>query len=559
MILRRFVVLTSALALTLTVGCRTVTETPVIAGSTGASLYTGVDRFSRPIQTNSREAQRWFDQGMQFLYGFNHDEAIRSFKEAAARDPDSPMPWWGVAYAHGMNINDRMMNEDRWRAAWDATVRAQRRIENGSEVEQALVRAISKRYSKRVPRLPDGQRRYDETYAAAMEQVFHDFPHDADIAALYAESLMDLQPWDYWTNEGEPKGRILDAIAAIESALETEPDHPGAMHFYIHAMEVTYPEAAVPAAERLANRVPGAGHLVHMPSHIYIRVGRYADAADINVRAVAADRAYLKVAPEPSVYWIYYAHNLHFIAYASMMEGRYEPAIQAARDLDAEIPEPVLRQLAFLIEGIMPTTFHVMVRFGKWEEILAEPEPADFRLVSRAVRHYARGIAYSALGRTSEARAEIEAFEEAVARVPDEWMIFNNSIHKVLPIARAMLEGELLFRDGQREEAFSVLRQGIAAEDALIYDEPPGWMLPVRHALGALLMSAGKYAQAEQVYREDQEIHTGNGWSLLGLQQALAAQGRTGEANAISPKLASAWARVEKKPTSSCMCEPGPG
>jgi tetratricopeptide (TPR) repeat protein len=346
-------------------------------------------------------------------------------------------------------------------------------------------------------------------------------------------------------------------VSVLESVLSEQPDHPGAAHFYIHAVEASQdPDRAVAAAEMLLERVPGAGHLVHMPSHIYVRVGRYADSADANVQAIAADRAYLEVAPEPTLYWAYYAHNLHFLAYSAMMEGRYETAITAARELERDMPEPFLREAAWLIEGIMPTTFHVMIRFGRWEEILLEPEPPEFRLVSRAVRRYARGIAMSALGRTAEAREEIKAFDAAMAEVPQEWWIFNNRVHQVLPIARAMLAGELAFREGRLDEAFATLREGVAAEDALVYDEPPGWMLPVRHALGALLMSAGRYAEAEEVYREDQLRNRGNGWSLLGLKQALEAQGRTAEAEPFAAQLATAWKRKDVKPTSSCYCEP---
>jgi tetratricopeptide (TPR) repeat protein len=352
----------------------------------------------------------------------------------------------------------------------------------------------------------------------------------------------------------------MEIVSVLEAVLEAQPDHPGAMHFYIHAVEASQdPDRAVATADRLIDRVPGAGHLVHMPSHIYVRVGRYGDAADANEKAIAADRAYFEVAPEPGMYWLYYAHNLHFLAYSAMMEGRYETAIRAARDLERDIPEPFLREWAWIAEGIMPTTFHVMIRFGRWEEILKEPEPPEFRLVSRAVRRYARGIALSALGRTEEARREIEAFDAAIALVPEDWWIFNNKIDQVLPIARAMLEGELTFREGRLDYAFQVLRGGVAAEDALVYDEPPGWMLPVRHALGALLMSAERYEEAEDVYRADQRLNRDNGWSLLGLRLSLEAQGRHDEAAAIAPRVDEAWKRVEIRPTSSCLCEPGDG
>ena len=526
----------------------------VIAGSTGSSLFTGLDTYSKQITTTSTEAQQWFDQGLTLLYGFNHDEATRSFKEAAARDPEAAMPWWGIAYAAGPNINDPEMTEERWRAGHEAAQRALKLLDDESDLERALITAVAQRYSWPAP---EEQRSHDEAYAAAMAEVYAQFGDDPDVGALYAESLMDLQPWDYWTEELEPKGDTTIFIAAIEGVLAHHPDHPGAAHFYIHAMEAgPDPHKAVPYAEQLEARVPGAGHLVHMPSHIYARVGRYGDAADANVRAVAADRAYFATAPQPAMYFIYYAHNLHFLAYASMMEARYEPAMKAARELERDMPDEALREFGWLIEGIMPTNYHVMIRFGKWEDILREPMPAEHRLVTRAVHHYARGIALSVLDRTDEAQLEMASFEKAAAAVPEDWWVFNNRMHDVLPIAMAMLEGETAYRDGELDKAWSALRRGIEAEDKLIYDEPPAWMLPVRHSMGALLMEAGEYAEAEALYREDQERHPGNGWSLLGLSQALQAQGHFEEGAQFTVALQSAWKRVEDQPSSSCLCAP---
>jgi tetratricopeptide (TPR) repeat protein len=457
----------------------------------------------------------------------------------------------------GININDPEMTEERWQAAHEAAQRAVTLLDDETELERALIEAVVQRYTWPAPA---EQRPYDEAYAEAMKRVYERFKTDPDVGVLYAESLMDLQPWDYWTVEFAPKGRTLEFVAAIEQVLARKPDHPGAAHFYIHAMEAgPAPEKAVPYADRLLTRAPGAGHLVHMPSHIYVRVGRYGDAADANVRAVKADQVYFDSAPEQGMYLVYYAHNQHFLAYASMMEARYEPAIKAAREMERDMPDQVLREFGWLIEGIMPTNYHVLIRFGKWEEILREPLPAEHRLVTRAVHYYARGIALSVLDRTDEARAEIAKFEAAVAEVPEDWWVFNNKMHDVLPIAMAMLEGELAFREGRLDAAWSALRRGIAAEDQLVYDEPPGWMLPVRHSMGALLMAAGEYAEAEQLYREDQKRHPGNGWSLLGLKQALAAQGRTDEVVKVAASLEQAWQRVGDRPSSSCLCAPGDG
>lgn len=517
-------------------------------------MYEGFGNYERPISTGSETAQAWFNQGMQLMYGFNHDEAIRSFEMAAAEDPSHPMPWWGIAYCHGININDPEMTEERSRSAWQASQEAISRVDAATPVEAALVEAVAKRYAWPAP---EDRGELDQSYADAMQNVYEEFPKDPDVAALFAESLMNLQPWDYWTDAGDPKGRTEEFVTAIEGVFETHPQHPGANHFYIHAVEASAdPDRAVAAADRLTEIVPGSGHLVHMPSHIYVRVGRYADAAQSNIDAVAVDRAYLSQAPEPGMYAVYYGHNLHFLAFASMMSGNYEQAIQAARDLEAEMPEEPLREFAGLIEGIMPTTFHVLIRFGKWEEILAEPDYPEWRLVSRAVRLYARSIANSALGRTEEARVELKAFDQAMAEVPEDWWVFNNRVDTVLPIARAMINGELLFREGKLDEAYSILREGIAYEDSLVYDEPPAWMLPVRHALGALLMADDRSTEAEAVYREDLRRNRDNGWSLTGLKLALEHQGRTEEAEELAPRLAAAFNTADVKPTSSCYCEP---
>ena len=524
------------------------------APENGALIYEGFGNYERKISTDSEAAQQWFNQGMQLMYGFNHDEAIRSFERAAAADPLSPMPWWGIAYCNGMNINDPEMTEERSRIAWEAAHEALARIEAASAVEAALVQAVAQRYAWPAP---EDRGELEQKYADAMEAVYEEFPGDPDVAALFAEALMDLQPWDYWNDAGEPVGRTEEFVGIIERALETHPLHPGANHFFIHAIEASSePDRAVEAADRLTEIVPGSGHLVHMPSHIYIRVGRYADAAESNINAIEVDRAYLAKAPTPGIYAAYYGHNLHFLAFAAMMSGNYEQAIQAARDLEAEMPETALREFAGLIEGIMAANFHVMIRFGKWEQILEEPEYPEWRLVSRAVRLYARSIANSALGRTEEARVELEAFEEAMAEVPEEWWIFNNRVSDVLPIARAMINGELLFREGRREEAYAVLREGVAAEDALVYDEPPGWMLPVRHALGALLMADKRYAEAEAIYREDLRRNRDNGWSLTGLQLALQKQERKSEADELTTRLAMAFNDADTRPSSSCYCEP---
>jgi tetratricopeptide (TPR) repeat protein len=528
---------------------------PLHAGSEGGQLFEDLGDYRRTMTTESAEAQALFDQGIQLLYGFNHDEAIRSFHLAAEKDPEATMPWWGIAYAHGVNINDPEMTEERSKAAREAADKAIALSGSATPVEKALIKAVSARYEWPAP---EDRKPLDQAYADAMQKAYEQFPDDEDIGSIYADALMNLQPWDYWTHDGEPKGRVEEIVTVLERVMEINKDHPGANHFYIHTVEASKnPDRAVPAADRLSTLVPGSGHLVHMPSHIYIRVGRYADAVDSNKQAVEVDRAYFKIAPPPAIYAIYYAHNLHFLCYAAMMSGRYEEAMAAARDLEREMPEEPLKAFAGLIDGIMPANFHTLIRFGKWEEILEEPAYKDYRLVSNAVRLYARSVACSSLGRTEQAREEMIAFREAMKAVPEEWYIFNNPVNKVLPIANAMIEGELLWREGKAEEAFAILRAGAKAEDALVYDEPPGWMLPVRHALGALLMADGKAVEAEAVYREDLLRNRKNGWALTGLRASLLAQGKTDEANALSPQIDMAWAKADSIPASSCYCEPG--
>ena len=517
-----------------------------------ARRYDGFGGYHRTVRTASPAAQEWFDQGIQLLYGFNHDEAIRSFQEAARLDPGCAMAWWGIAYASGLHINNPEMSEQQSKQAYEAAQTALACLEGAAPVEQALVRAVAARYAWPIP---EDRSPLDQAYADEMERAWEAFPDDPDVGALFAESLMNLQPWDYWTAQGEPKGRALEIVRTLERVMELATLHPGANHFYIHAVEASRsPERAVPAADRLIALVPGSGHLVHMPSHVYVRVGRYADAADANERAIEADRAYFDVAPPPGFYSLYFLHNVHFLAYAAMMEGRPEKAMEAAQRIEEEVPADFLREYVHIADGLMTTGLHVAIRFGMWERILEEPAPEDWRLLSRAMRHYARGVALSALGRTEEAARELSAFDEVAAQVPEDWHVGNNPAGDVLPLARAMLVGELRFREGRLEEAFASLRDAVAREDALIYDEPPGWMQPVRHALGALLLASGRVADAEAVYRADLEKNPENGWSLLGLQQSLERLGRADEASEVERRLAAAWERAEVQPSWSCYC-----
>lgn len=520
----------------------------------GAALYAGFTGYARRVTVNSPEAQRWFNQGIQLLYGFNHDEAIRSFEAAARVDPSCAMAWWGSAYARGIHINNPEMGEEQSRQANAAAEKALAALDNEAPVEEALVRAVKERYQWPAPqdRAP-----LDRRYAEAMEAVWHRFPDDPDVGALFAESLMNLQPWDLWTDAAAPKGRALEIAGVLEHTLAKHPKHPGANHFYIHAMEASpWPERALEAAERLQALVPGSGHLVHMPSHIFIRTGRYAQAAEANQKAIAADEAYFAKAPKPEFYNIYFLHNLHFLAYAAMMEGRSQTALAAARKIEKGIPPDFLKSYVAVADGFTTTALHVLIRFGKWDEILNEAEPDAWRLLSRAERHFARAVALANLDRLEEARAEIESLDRVAAELTEEWMMGNNAAKDVVAIARTMAEGEIAYREGKTEEAFELLRDAVSREERLRYDEPPGWMQPVRHALGALLLANGRGAEAEAVYRADLVRHSNNAWSLLGLRQSLEQQGKSAEAGALAAQVQQAWSRADVEPPASCYCHP---
>ena len=519
-----------------------------------ARLYSGFDGYARRITTQSEAAQRWFNQGIQLLYGYNHDEAIRSFEKAAEVDPSCAIAWWGSAYARGLHINNPQMTEEQTRLAHEAAQKAVDALDDETPTEHALVRAVARRYAWPVP---EDRSPLDQAYADAMEKVWHQFPDDPDVGALYAESLMNLQPWDLWTAEAAPKGRVLEILAVLERTLSRTPNHPGANHFYIHAIEASpWPEKGVAAAVRLKSLVPGSGHLVHMPSHIFIRTGRYAEAADANQQAILADETYFERAPAPDFYSVYFLHNVHFLAYAAMMEGRYQTAIDAARKIEKQIPREFLQRNVTIADGFMPTALHVLLRFGKWEEILAEPEPESWRLFSRAEWHFARSVALSARGKPEEARRELKLMDEVSDEVTEDWLMGNNPAREVLAVARTMAAGELAFREGETEQAFRLLREAVALEEGLSYDEPPGWMQPVRHALGALLLADQRHAEAEAVYRADLKRHPNNAWSLLGLQQSLGLQGKVKEADDLNTEVQQAWARADVKPVASCYCHP---
>lgn len=545
-------VLPACVALTL-LGCRAAAPH---AGSPEPhpQLFRGMGSHARTVTTNDRAAQQYFDQGLVWAYAFNHDEAIRSFQEAARRDPRSALAWWGVALANGPHINNPIVTTERSQAAWAALQEAVARRAHANACEQALIDALGARYANPAP---DDRRALDEAYAAAMGRVWQSYPNDADVGTLYAESLMDLQPWDLWDSAGQPKGRTSEILAVLERVLQLDPKHPGACHLYIHAQEAgPQPEKADAAAAVLRKAVPAASHLVHMPAHIDVQMGRWALAADQNVRATEADTRYRRLVPRQGFYRLYMAHNHHFLAFASMMEGRSAAALAAARAMIANVPEDYARENSALMDPYMMIALDVLKRFGRWDDLLAEPAPPSYLPITTAFWHYARGVSLAAKGDASAAKQEQEAFRAAVKRVPEDALMAINPAHKALAIAEHVLDGEIALSERRIDAAIAALREAVQTEDTLLYMEPPEWIQPARHTLGAILVGARRYAEAEQVYRDDLERWPENGWSLHGLTTCLKAQNKATEAAAVEKRFKHTWARADVRIGSSCLCVP---
>lgn len=508
----------------------------------GAVRLPGLDAVHREVTTAEPRAQAWFDQGFALAYGFNHDEAARSFAKAGSIDPDCAMCWWGAAYTLGPNYNVPML-PDRAQAAWDALKRAEAASAKASPVERALVAALAKRYAGPEYLDPEAMRPHNEAYAAAMREVAARFPDDLDVQALFAEAMMNIDPWKLWTPAGDPAPGTEEIVATLEGVLARAPEHVGASHFYIHAVEASqHPEKAIASADRLRKMVPGAGHLVHMPAHIYQRVGRYADASAANRDAIVADEAYLQTVTPPGYYPLYVGHNYGFLAYSASMEGRGEEALAAARMAAASIPKDVVCGMPgtdfFLSEPLL-----VMVRFGKWREILAEPAPDPKYLVLTALWHHAHGMALAATGEPEEARADLEGIARVRSELPGDVIAGLNSGGDVLDLAAKILEARTA--EARGEDPVALYREAVALEDGLAYNEPADWFYPVRHSLGAALLDAGDAREAEAVFREDLRRNPNNGWALFGLARALRAQKKGAAAKTTEAKFRAAWANAD--------------
>lgn len=532
--------LTSALV----VGCRSAA--PASEAKPLAPRLEGMGNHRFAITTEVPDAQAFFDQGLVLAYGFNHAEAARSFDEAARLDPTCAICFWGKALVAGPNINAGMDDAAVPEAFADAQV-AQRLSAAASTREQALIEALATRY---VAEPVEDRSALDQTYAEAMRVVAERFPEDDDALTLLAEALMDLHPWDFWQAGGAPQPWTPEILALLERVLARTPDHPGANHLYIHAVEAsTEPSRAESAADRLAHLVPGAGHLVHMPSHIYIRVGRYRDASEANERAIAADDAYVTQCHAQGIYPLaYMPHNRHFLWAAATMEGRGQVAIDTARAMADGVDQEMMRAPGMgTLQHFWITPLYALSRFGRWQEVLDTERPPEDLPYPTAVWHYARGLAMVAGDRLDEAEAELASLR-TVMTDPDlesvtVWDI-NGSLD-LLAIAADVLVGELAASRGDVDAALTHLEAALAREDALRYDEPPTWHHPVGQILGAVLLDSGQPERAEAVYRQELHKHPENGWSLFGLAESVRAQGRSEEADQLDARFALAWARAD--------------
>ncbi len=536
-----------------------------------------------PVTASSPEGQLWFDRGLLWCYGFNHGEAVRCFRRVLESSPDCAMAYWGIAYALGPNYNKPWdaFDEAEFRSvlaeAHETVSKAVALLDGVTEMEQAMIRALAYRYPTGVPGAdPAG---WTEDYVTNMRQVYQRFPGHPDIGALFAESLMNRTPWNLWdlkTGGISEGASTAEAKEVLESALQRVEDsggpwHPGLLHMYIHLMEMSpNPEAALKEADRLRGLAPDSGHLQHMPTHIDVLCGHYQAVVDSNDAAIIADRKFQELEGSVNFYSLYRCHNYHFKVYGAMFLGQYRPAIQAAEEmidstLTAELLAVQSPPMADWLEGFVSVKQHVLIRFGRWEEIIAQELPEDKELycVTTAMIHYAKAVAYASMGSVPAAERESARFDEALSRVPDSRNLFNNTCRDILAIAREMMLGEIEYRRGNFEAAFTHLRESVELDDNLPYDEPWGWMQPARHALGALLLEQGRVEEACRTYRADLGYddtvsracqHPDNVWSLHGYHECLIRLGRTAEAELIEQRLRLANARTDVSVAASCFC-----
>jgi pimeloyl-ACP methyl ester carboxylesterase len=510
-----------------------------------AMLDDGVGKVDHPVSTANQEAQKFFNQGLAYLYGFNHEEAIKSFKRAAELDANLAMAYWGISLALGSNYN-LTADAAQLKEAYANLQKATSLAPKASEIERAYIAALSRRYAENPQ---SDQKKLALGYKTAMSELVKKYPDDLDAATLYAESMMNLRPWQLWSADGKPAEGTLEIIAVLEGVLRRNPNHTGANHYYIHAVEASpNPERALASAMRLGLLAPGAGHLVHMPSHIYIRTGDYVEAAKSNADAIQADRDYMRKTGAQGVYtMMYYNHNIHFLSAASAMNGNYAEAIKQARELEANV-RPHLKTMPML-EMFSPYPLITLVRFQKWDEVMKYPTPEAGMRITGGFLNFARGMAFASGGKLSEAEKESTALREKIKIIPPETGFGNSTAHGVLKIAEEMLSGEIALARGDKKTAIELLRQAAASEDAVNYNEPPDWDLPVREWLGRALLINGEYAEAEKIYRAELAKHPRNGRALFGLAEALNKQGKIDSAQMVRREFEKAWEKADTKLT----------
>jgi pimeloyl-ACP methyl ester carboxylesterase len=508
-----------------------------------ATLTPGLGDVYHPVSTANAEAQKFFNQGLAYIYAFNHDEAVRAFKRASELDPQLAMAYWGVALALGSNYN-LQADAPQLKEAYAALEKARALAPKASEHERGYIEALSKRYSSD----PNADRQALATnYKNAMGELVKRYPDDLDAATLYAESMMNLRPWKLWTPDGKPAEGTEEIVATLESVLRRNPNHTGANHYYIHAVEASpNPERGLPSASRLGHLAPAAGHLVHMPSHIYIRTGDYEDAARSNADAIVADRDYLEKSGAQGVYpMMYYNHNIHFLASAHAMNGRYSDAIKTARELEANV-KPHLKAMPML-EMFMPYSTVAQVRFHKWDEILKSPAPDRGLKITNAFWHFARGMAYARKGQIANAEAELKTLIAGLQSIPEDAPLGNSTARGVLQVAEYLLGGNIAFARGDKKTALDLLHKGVEAEDKVSYNEPPDWDLPVREWLGGALLTSGDNEQAEKVFRAELAKHARNGRALFGLYESLKRQGKHSSGQMVKREFDKAWEKADTK------------
>jgi tetratricopeptide (TPR) repeat protein len=505
-----------------------------------ATLVTGLGNLHHPVSTKNVQAQQFFDQGLRLIYAFNHDEAARSFQRATELDPNLAIAWWGVAEAVGPNYNDPASDE-RFQHAHEAIQKASDLSEGASASEKAYIQAMAKRF----PADPKSDRRKAaEAYRDAMREVVKNFPDDLDAATLFAESGMNLHPWGLWRVDGTPEEGTEEIVATLESVLKRDPDHMGAIHYYIHSVEASRsPQRALAGANKLAAMAPAAGHLVHMPAHVYIRTGDYEGAVKTNQLAAAADRAYIKASGVQGIYpMMYYSHNLHFIAMCAAMNGNYPEAKKNA-DMLATHVAPGVKMMPPL-EGFMTIPIAVDVRFHKWDSIMAMKQPDSSMQITTVFWHFARGMAQASKGKIDQAEAEYKIVSEAQKATPEDLpfaMPVNNKAKDVLKIAESVLAAKIALAKKDTDGAVTHLQEAVAIQDTLKYNEPQDWFFPVRESLGAAMMMKGDAPGAEKIFRDDLDRNPRNPRSLYGLREALKKQGRDYDAGFVEKQFKTSW------------------